>query len=103
MIVYSDNDAYNDLVKNLDPDETNQIYQDLDINISKAFANPNGDIITVKDYASFFRILFNASYLDQDMSEKALSLLTQVEYKKALVAGVPDTIAVAHKFGEENT
>lgn len=100
MIINSDNDAYNDLANNLDQNELFQIYQDLDVDISKAFTNPNGNIITVKDYASFYRILFNASYLNQDMSEKALKLLSQSEYKEALVAGVPSTIAVAHKFGE---
>lgn len=100
MIIYSDNNAYNTLVTNLTGEEMMKVYQDLDVDISKAFSNPNGNIITIKAYASFFRILFNASYLNQDMSEKALKLLTQVEYKNALVAGVPKDITVAHKFGE---
>lgn len=100
MIVYSDNDAYNDLSSNLGNDELMKIYQDLDIDISKAYNNPNGNIITVKDYASFYRILFNASYLNQDMSEKALSLLAKSEYQDALVAGIPQNISIAHKFGE---
>ncbi len=100
MIVYSDNDAYNTLTNNLTSDESIKIYQDLDIDISKAFTDPNGNIVTVKDYASFYRILFNASYLNQDMSEKALSLLSQSQYKDGLVAGVPQNIIIAHKFGE---
>lgn len=100
MIVYSDNDAYNDLSSNLNPDDLMRVYKDLDIDISKAFTNPNGNIITVRDYASFYRILFNASYLNQEMSEKALSLLSRSEYKEALVAGVPQNTSVAHKFGE---
>ena len=100
MIIYSDNNAYDTLAKNLTGDEIIKVYQDLDVDISKAFQNPNGNIITIKNYASFFRILFNASYLNQEMSEKALKLLTQVEYKNALVAGVPNNISIAHKFGE---
>lgn len=100
MIIYSDNDAYNTLSKNLDPNDFSKIFVDLDIDISKAFTNPNGDIITVKDYASFYRILFNASYLNQDMSEKALSLLSQSQYKDGLIAGVPQNITISHKFGE---
>jgi len=100
MIIYSDNDAYNTLANNLTNDEITKVYQDLDIDISKGFADPNGNIITVKNYASFYRILFNASYLNQDMSEKALSLLTQTQYKDGLVAGVPKNITIAHKFGE---
>jgi len=100
MIIYSDNDAYNTLSQNLTNDEILKVYKDLDIDISKAFTNPNGNIITVKDYASFYRILFNASYLNQEMSEKALAMLSQTKYKDALVSGVPQNIAVAHKFGE---
>lgn len=100
MIIYSDNNAYDTLAKNLTGDEIIKVYQDLDVDISKALQNPNGNIINIKNYSSFFRILFNASYLNQEMSEKALKLLTQSEYKDALVAGVPKNIAVAHKFGE---
>jgi beta-lactamase class A len=100
MIIYSDNDAYNTLVSNLTSDEILKVYQDLDVDISKALSNPNGNILTVRNYASFFRILYNASYLNQDMSEKALSLLTQVKFKDALVAGISKDIPVAHKFGE---
>ncbi len=100
MIIESDNDAYNTLSQNLTNEEVLEVYKDLDIDISKAFTNPNGNIITVKDYASFYRILFNASYLNQEMSEKALAMLSQTKYKDALVSGVPQNIAVAHKFGE---
>jgi len=100
MIIHSDNDAYNDLVNNINSDDIIQTYKDLDVDISKAFTNPNGNILNVKDYASFFRILYNASYLNQDMSEKTLKLLSQTEYKQGLVAGIPQNIMVSHKFGE---
>jgi len=100
MIVYSDNGAYELLLDNIDNIKIFNVYKDLDVDISKAEKDPNGNIITVKDYASFFRILFNASYIDQDNSEKALEILSKTQYYKGLVAGVPENITVAHKFGE---
>jgi len=56
--------------------------------------------MSVKDYSSFFRILYNASYLSKEMSSKALKLLTQVNFNKGLVAGLPKGVKIAHKFGE---
>ncbi|HPT66184.1 MAG TPA: class A beta-lactamase-related serine hydrolase [Candidatus Woesebacteria bacterium] len=100
MIIYSDNAAYELLLDNIDNTKIFNVYKDLDVDISRAQKDPNGNIITVKDYASFFRILFNASFLDQDNSEKALNILSKTQYYKGLVAGVPENITVSHKFGE---
>ncbi len=36
------------------------------------------------------------------LSEKALEFLSDVEFTKGLVAGVPKNIAVSHKFGERS-
>jgi len=47
------------------------------------------------------RILYNSSYLNFEMSNKALMLLTQTDFPNGLVAGVPDSVVVAHKFGEQ--
>ena len=100
MIIYSDNAAYTLLNDNLDTKSALQIYSDLNIDISKGFTDPNGDIISVKSYASFFRILYNSSYLSPAASEKALTLLSQSKFIDGLVAGVPKNISIAHKFGE---
>lgn len=100
MIIYSDNAAYELLLDNIDNMKIYKVYQDLDVDISKAQQDPNGDIITVRDYSSFFRILFNASYLNQETSEKALTILSKSQYYKGLVAGTPENITIAHKFGE---
>lgn len=101
MIVYSDNQAYEILLNHIDNPLLVQTFTDLGIDISAGFTNPSGNIITVKSYAAFFRVLFNASYLNQEMSEKLLSLLSQVEYQNALVRGVNNPqIIISHKFGE---
>lgn len=102
MIIYSDNQAYDLLVNNLDNQTLIHTYTDLGINISKAFTDPNGNIISVGGYSSFFRILYNASYLSKSYSEKALNLLSQVEYHQALIAKLPPSTIVSHKFGERN-
>jgi beta-lactamase class A len=100
MIIYSDNMAYNLLMENIDSETVAKVYTDLGIDIAKAYTDPTGNIISVSGYSSFFRVLFNSSYLEKDMSEKALKLLSQVKFKDALPAGVPGTITVSHKFGE---
>lgn len=101
MIIYSDNQAYELLQKYINNQLIVQTYTDLGIDISKAYENPDGDILSVKSYAAFFRILFNASYLSKENSEKALKLLSQVKYSEALIKGVNNSqIVVAHKFGE---
>lgn len=100
MIIYSDNDAYDILVNKVDIKKYEKIYQDLGIDISLAKDNPGGDIIKIKEYASLFRVLYNASYLTKEMSEKALFILSQSTYKNGLAKSIPKDITIAHKFGE---
>lgn len=63
---------------------------------------PNGDLkspLTVKSYSSLFRLLYNAQYLNRDMSQFALGVLSQSNFKTGLAAGLPQGVVVAHKFG----
>ncbi|MDI6778546.1 MAG: class A beta-lactamase-related serine hydrolase [Patescibacteria group bacterium] len=98
MIVYSDNEAMSLLVQNISADDFNKTYTDLGINVPDV--REPADFMSVKEYASFFRMLYNAAYLDKKTSEKALEMLSNVDYKEGLVAGVGDGITIAHKFGE---
>ena len=61
----------------------------------------DGQFQSAYKVASPFRILYNATYLGQDLSELALEFLAQSEFRSGLVAGVPAGIVVAHKFGEK--
>lgn len=98
MIVYSDNDALLLLFKALPLADHTHLYNLLGVD-SAVITNPTASL-TAKQYAAFFRILYNASFLSQERSEKALSLLSQTDFDQGLRAGVPSEVIVAHKFGE---
>jgi beta-lactamase class A len=63
--------------------------------------NPdNPDYATAQSYSLFLRVLYNATYLDRDHSEKLLQLLAQSDFSKGIEAGVPNGILIAQKFGD---
>lgn len=102
MIVYSDNRAIDMLATWLDQKGDNHevIRRTLsDLGIVGYEASLADSQITVKQYISIFRILYNASYLSPTMSEKALNMLAQSDFKDGLVGQLPDKVKVAHKFG----
>ena len=101
MIVYSDNQAIGLLTKMLPLTVMEDLFSMLGVG-EDVLTDPEGKL-TVKEYAGFFRILFNSSYLSREYSEKALALLAMTDYRDALPAGVGDKITVAHKFGEAGT
>jgi len=98
MIVYSDNNAKNLLLIHINEDILNKGYSDIGIIVPDI--REKSDFMTVKEYASFFRVLFNASYLNKEMSEKALEILTSSTFEIGIKSGVPSDIEVAHKFAE---
>lgn len=101
MITYSDNQSLHLLTKNLPSAYIQDLFKIL--GIGEDVLVDSGAKLTVKEYAGFFRILFNSSYLSRESSEKALALLAETDYHDALPAGVPSGVAVAHKFGEAGT
>lgn len=97
MIVFSDNGAANLLIR----DRREHFERPfLDLRIPLPRNDRVEDFMDVKTYASFFRILYNASYLSDEMSEAALRLLSQSEFRHGLTQGVPAGVTVAHKYGE---
>lgn len=100
MIVYSDNDATQVLLANVDEAVLVQTYTELGFPLpTEQDLDPE---MTVKQYAAAFRVLYNATLLGRAMSERALELLTRAEFRDGLVAGVPEGVPVAHKFGERS-
>lgn len=97
MIEKSDNTAVTAMLSNININGISDVFRAIGV----PFKDVTSEVdVRVKDYAGFFRVLYNASYLNREMSEKALQILTKSEYKDGLVAGVPTNITVAHKFGE---
>ena len=67
LIVYSDNTASTILFSNISPERQNKTFSELGIPVPGQ--DPNYSL-TVKEYASFFRVLYNASYLSKRSSEE---------------------------------
>lgn len=102
MISYSDNAAYQALEASIAESPNRQrlrleTFQELGLIDPKDRVEEN---ITVRGYASLFRILYNISYLNPENSEKILGLLAESDFLAGLKRGVPHDISVAHKFGE---
>ncbi len=104
MLTYSDNAAYEMLESFLAETEhrTNLrlgTFQEIGL------INPTDRVeetVSVRGYAALFRLLYNASYLSPEYSEKILDMLVQSDYDAGIRAPIPASIKVAHKFGERD-
>ncbi len=101
MIVYSDNAATLLLAKFIGIDNIMRTEKELNLNHTSA-ADSHTNFVSVLRYAAVFRILYNASFLSKPMSEKALQLLAQANYKGGIRAAIPTQYQVAHKYGERD-
>jgi len=98
MLKESDNEAAAVLAKFSGKDGATRVYEDFGI---PPLIDETSYFIDVRTYSSFFRILYNATYLGRFYSEHVLGLMHESSFTQGLVAGVPDTVRVSHKFGEK--
>jgi len=98
MIVNNDEDAYALLSSNIQRPRLEKIYKELYTDYDPQ--RPD-DHLSLSAYASFFRVLFNASYLSEEMSEKALRYLSRSAPHTAMSTGIPVGIVLSGKRGEQ--
>jgi beta-lactamase class A len=103
MIVYSDNRAsmmLEDYAKANLSDVREPVLQTLvELGLLPRADSNNRYFASVKELASMLRVLYTVGYLSSEMSEYALNLLSKSDFHDGLVAGIPNGIKVAHKFG----
>lgn len=98
MIVSSDNNATSLLFANMDLNMFKKVFTD--IGLAEPDLKSSNYPISAKDYSYFMRELYNASYLNIKNSEYATELLGKCDYKDGIISSLPNSIKVAHKFGE---
>ena len=101
MVVYSDNKATTWLVANMG----NKLYFKMmnDMQISMKHTKQGLPLMSVSQYSQIMRLMYRSTYLSNDNSEFALSLLNQSDFSLGLLKDLPGNINVAHKFGEAGT
>ncbi|HVM59055.1 MAG TPA: serine hydrolase, partial [Candidatus Paceibacterota bacterium] len=98
MLQDSDNDATTILSQYAGgKDVINSVYTDLGVADVADFQDYQIDPQT---YASFFAVLYSAHYLNRADSNDLLSILAGSDFMQGLRAGVPQSVPIAHKFGE---
>lgn len=97
MMYYSDNRSLWLLQINMDAGEYEYVLHNMDVTNEQEDGH---DTITVHSYSGFLRILYNASFLNKEMSEKALQLMSYQDFPIGIAAGIPPGTKLASKFGE---
>jgi beta-lactamase class A len=98
MIAYADNAAFGLLSRNLPAERLHKVYKDLYVDYDP---EKTEDYLSLSAHAAFFRVLYNASYLNREMSEKALSHLSRASvFKSGIAAAIPHDTEVASTFCE---
>jgi beta-lactamase class A len=96
MVSYSDNNATTLLFNHLDKLSLDQVFNDFEVEAPTSTI----DYLSPRSYSHFFRILYNATYVNKKLSQKGLELLALPDFPQGITAGVPEGVIVAQKFGE---
>ncbi len=99
MLKKSDNTAALAIINFLWVDPIYRVYREFGLE-NLDFSDLWSIEISSKAYASFFRMLYNASYIPRQDSEFLLSLMTQWDFKSGIAELLPRWIKIANKFWE---
>lgn len=99
MIQNSDNGALGVLGQSMKEDFQDKVYLDLGLSYPVS-GDATEDFVSVKTYGAILRTLYNSSYLNQELSNKLLEVMSGSTYDSGITAGVPNHVLVANKFGE---
>jgi beta-lactamase class A len=103
MLTKSDNTAANALKRTLErigiTGPLDDVYQAMGWEFQTFGQAENYGTINVKLLSNMFLALYNATYVDPEHSETILKYLTQTPFKEKIVAGIPNSVPVAHKVG----
>jgi beta-lactamase class A len=98
MIAHDDNTAYALLSANLPAGRLEKVFNDLYVEYDPT--KEQDDSLSLNAFAAFFRVLYNASYLSEEMSEKALRYLSKASFRVGIAAGIPANVEIACKRGK---
>ncbi len=98
MIIDSDNGAEFLLLDHVNGESLDYIYHAL--NIKSPETSQEDFAISPRSYSLFFRILYSATYLSRDMSERALKTLSKTTFADGITGVLPEGTTVSHKFGQ---
>jgi len=98
MIDESDNNATYVLNSHMDIVQYREFFKDIDI----PYYEPADFLYSIspRQYSKFFRLLFNATFVNEELSEYGLRLLTESSFREGIVKELPEGTVVARKFGE---
>lgn len=102
MITDSDNNATTLLMSVVKPENLSDIYNDLGLPIPERDMTGTVDYMSSRLYSRLFRALYNATYLNEEFSLKAIKLLITPDFPEGLSGGIPSNIPIANKFGERS-
>ena len=97
-IVHSDNAATLLLNQNLDMARFHRAFTDL--GMADFSTGQNNYPMTAREFSMFMKAIYSSAYLSMDHSEFAMGLLGRSDFDAGMAAGLPDNVAMAHKFGE---